>query len=395
MAEIRLMATFFHDYQYGKVLGGVERRFVELSNEFKKRKIKAFAVEYEPSLSKAMKVGYISITVKRKSGRNILELVQIFRLGLLTALACRKSKCNVIYSTSSVYTNLITAYFASKICRIPFVVVFHSFPYQNSSSILKDSIRVVRGMLGGSEAFTQAIINLLRNRAFASTKACLTVSKATKDRLVCSFRPRLVLTTGNGISGEWFMDIKTEKIYDGCYVGRISPRKRIDFLLRIWKSVVEEKRDAKLVIVGGAESQRYFNHCLDIVKQLGLQDNVTFTGFVEDSVLRDILASSKTFITTSEREGFGLAILEAMALKVPCILPSLPALKENFKNCALFVGSDEPSEWSKAVLSLLYDRAKSQSISERAYLNALKYSWDSVADKELLVLKQVVNSIQS
>jgi glycosyltransferase involved in cell wall biosynthesis len=381
--EYSILATFFHEYSYGKVIGGVERRFVELSKAFTKKGIKVYAIEYEPSIGRNFNAEYISIAIDRPRPKGpFSELVKIFKLSLHVLIACRRHQCKILYATSSVYLNVLPAYIASRLCRLPLVIVFHSYPYgkmENPLISLKSHIQKGNSVMSG---FVKVIIEYLRNSAYRSACICFTVSNSTRTDLLRAFRPKRIITSGNGISNEWFVELNREKKYDACYVGRLSPRKGIDFLLHVWKQVVQEKPEATLLIIGGGESQTYIDTCKKITKELGLTKNVVFTGFLDDEVLRSYLSSSRLFITTSSREGFGLTIVEAMALRVPCILPTLPSLRENFSRCAILVDGRDPKKWADVILSCLNDGKLLAELSSSGYELSRQYSWKAVADAE-------------
>src|SRR5581483_2405437 len=79
--------------------------------------------------------------------------------------ACKALGCNIVYSTSSDFANVIPAYFASKFCKIPFVIVFHSFPSESSSIIMKNPKSLLKNILQRGHTL-DFIMNFLRYRAF-------------------------------------------------------------------------------------------------------------------------------------------------------------------------------------------------------------------------------------
>jgi glycosyltransferase involved in cell wall biosynthesis len=393
--EVKILATFFHDYQYGKVLGGVERRFIEISKELRKKGFTTFAVEYKPSLSLKLDAGYFSVGMDRLfRGKFFGEMSTLFKLSLMVIRACKALGCNIVYSTSSDFANVIPAYFASKFCKIPFVIVFHSFPSESSSIIMKNPKSLLKNILQRGHTL-DFIMNFLRYRAFLNADYIFTVSNYTKNQVLSSFVPKGILNSGNGISNEWFTNAEIPKMYEACYVGRISPRKRIELLLYSWKEVIAKIPSAKLVIAGGYENRDYATKCYSITEKLCLTNNVIFTGFIDDVAVRNIMISSRIFISTSAKEGFGLSILEAMSQKLPCILPALPSLMENFSNCALFVEGEEPRNWAERVVDLLLNEEKANAIARNAFINAQKYSWDVVASREADVLDKLVSSTRT
>lgn len=109
--------------------------------------------------------------------------------------------------------------------------------------------------------------------------------------------------------------------------------------------------------------------------------SITVSGFVSDKEVAQLLASSKIFVLPSRMEGFGLAVAEAMAAGLPCILSNLPALKENFHSAAVFVEPKNVEELAQAMLALLSDPEKRRKLKKRGRRLIKRFSWEAVAKK--------------
>lgn len=94
------------------------------------------------------------------------------------------------------------------------------------------------------------------------------------------------------------------------YVGRIAKRKGIDFLIRSMPSVVQTIPEAQL-LVGGKGA--YLEKMKSLVRQLDLERNVTFLGFVPDEQLNSLYNQAQCVVVPSIFEGFGITVIEALA----------------------------------------------------------------------------------
>lgn len=106
------------------------------------------------------------------------------------------------------------------------------------------------------------------------------------------------------------------------FVGRIHPKKGIDWLLQSFVGVAAQVPGARLVIVGGNDGSLHHDalaHYRNMVQTLGLaSDQVIFTGYQDD--VRAYVAGFDVLVFPSvEPESFGRVLLEAMALQVPVI----------------------------------------------------------------------------
>lgn len=85
-------------------------------------------------------------------------------------------------------------------------------------------------------------------------------------------------------------------------------------LLRAFKEVLKEEPKAKLYILGEGELNGYLHK---IVEELNMQEAVVFCGFLKNPF--SLISKVKLFVFPSLGEGFGNALVEAMACGVPCI----------------------------------------------------------------------------
>ena len=109
----------------------------------------------------------------------------------------------------------------------------------------------------------------------------------------------------------------SDKHYDAVFMKRIQAVKGIFDIIDIWKMVLKERPNAKLVVIGegidGEKARR-------IVKEENLSNNIIFSGMVLDTIEKfQLLASSKLFVLPTYEENWAIVIGEAMAAGIPVI----------------------------------------------------------------------------
>ena len=369
---VRILAFFLHFFQYGKYVGGSQRRFLEISTHLSKLGVETFALEYHPSLSEEWGYsGYHSIEISRRFiNHEVLETIRIILHGIK---ACIRSKCDMIYVPHRIIsTNLVSAYVISLLCRKPLVIVFHHLTLRDYSC-----------------QYYQKITRLL---AHQHAEACLAVSQATANNVEKAFRVRRLVITTNGVNLNIFNKIKPQtKIYDAVSFGRMLEQKGVFTLLEAWKIVITQIPSAQLLLLGG--TTEYVKHvCTRTINKFGLSRNVIISGFVSDQEAVRLLKSSRTFVFPSRAEGFGLVVAEAMAAGLPCILSNLPVLKENFHSAAVFVEPKNVEGLAQAILTLLSDPEKCRKLKKRGQRLVKRFSWEAAAKKELELFRSVIKS---
>jgi len=174
--------------------------------------------------------------------------------------------------------------------------------------------------------------------------------------------------------------------YDCAFLGRLNVSKGIFDLLRIWKNVIAKNPHLKLAIIGEGD-KRLEQMLKNKINENKLEKNIDVLGYLEDKDAFPILKSSKIFIFPSHEEGFGIAILEAMACGLPVIAWDLLVFREVFPQGMIKVSSGNFNEFAEDILKLLEDSELRNGISNNALGIASKYDWDEIARRELLLIK--------
>jgi glycosyltransferase involved in cell wall biosynthesis len=138
------------------------------------------------------------------------------------------------------------------------------------------------------------------------------------------------------------------------HVGSTVKRKRIDSLLATCAALVPFAPNLRLVRVGGpfsAEQQQ-------MVDTLGLTERVSVIGFVNERTLAALYRRAALALLPSEREGFGLPLLEAMACGTPVLASDLPVLREVGADAAQYCPVGHVDAWVRAATALLDERRR-------------------------------------
>jgi len=106
------------------------------------------------------------------------------------------------------------------------------------------------------------------------------------------------------------------------FVGRVTGEKKIDVLIRAFQKLPADL-DATLEIVGGGD---LFQQLKTLTHTLGLDDRVTFTGYVTDDELKASLRRARVFAMPSIAELQSIATMEAMATGLPIVAANAMAL---------------------------------------------------------------------
>jgi len=181
--------------------------------------------------------------------------------------------------------------------------------------------------------------------------------------------------------------LPNEKIV--LYVGRLVYEKGIHVLVNAVPKVLA-KTDAKFVIVGSGYMQEQLS---SIVRSMGLEHKVLFTGFVDEENLMRLQKVSDVSIVPSLFEPFGIVALEAMAAKSPVIVSDTGGLSEivNHDVTGVKVYPNNTDSLAWGILKVLSDQKFAQMLRENAYKQILeRYDWDKIAQQTVRLYRSVL-----
>lgn len=173
------------------------------------------------------------------------------------------------------------------------------------------------------------------------------------------------------------------------YIGTVQPRKN---LIRLIEAVSKIK-DLNLVVVGKTKGEgRQGWMYEDIIKMpasLGIDERVKFLGFVPTADLPDLIAGSTVFIQPSLWEGFGIPVLEAMAVGTPVIVSNVSSLPEVVGKAGLLVDPYSVDQIEQAIRTITTDKKLRQKYVKAGLDQVKKFSWDKMAKAVLKVFERM------
>jgi glycosyltransferase involved in cell wall biosynthesis len=173
------------------------------------------------------------------------------------------------------------------------------------------------------------------------------------------------------------------------HVGSTITRKRIDVLLRVFASVRKELPAARLVRAGGAFTAEQNR----LVEQLGLSESITVLPKLSREVLAAVYRRAALVLQPSEREGFGLPVVEALACGACVVASDLDVLREVGGEAASYRAVADVSAWSETVIALLCERRDEPQLwnvrREQGLKQAARFSWSEYANKMVALYRDL------
>jgi glycosyltransferase involved in cell wall biosynthesis len=158
------------------------------------------------------------------------------------------------------------------------------------------------------------------------------------------------------------------------HVGSCVPRKRIDVLLAVFAELRAHEPLLRLVQVGGEWSAEQSRQ----IEQLDLGDSISQVRGIERKALAGLYRRAALVLMPSEREGFCMPAVEALACGAIVVASAIPVIEEVAADAGVFCPTGDVPRWVETTIRLLRDPGLAPSRQARL-ARARHYSWQEQA----------------
>ena len=171
------------------------------------------------------------------------------------------------------------------------------------------------------------------------------------------------------------------------FVGGLTPLKNIGNVLRAFSKLKIRLSGYKLVLVGFKRWN--YKKDMELIKKLGSEDDVFFTGWVHDEDMPAIYSLAGLLVFPSLYEGFGLPLLEAMACGCPIVTSNVGGLPEVSGGAAVLVNPHDVDDIANAMFNVINDSYLRQDLIEKGYKQVKNFSWEKCAKEIIEVFREL------
>lgn len=174
--------------------------------------------------------------------------------------------------------------------------------------------------------------------------------------------------------------------------GGDAPRKNVS---RVIEAVRELTRvltsDVQLVLIGVPDSAR--SRFAELAEGLGVGKQVVALGYLSDRDVATLLAFSEALVYPSLYEGFGLPVLEAMAVGAPVITSDRTSLPEVAGDAAILVDPTSAGAIAEAMRHCYLNTAARVELASRGRRRAANFTWDRAARATVAAYRCALGSV--
>jgi glycosyltransferase involved in cell wall biosynthesis len=173
------------------------------------------------------------------------------------------------------------------------------------------------------------------------------------------------------------------------YVGSPDKRKNLPGLLRAYALLREQVPGAPRLVLAGRRPNRG-SEISAMIRRPPWYPHVKHLGYVTDAERQQLYREAAMLVMPSFDEGFGMPVLEAMAVGVPVVASNRGALPEVLGDAGLLVDPEDDRALAGAMRRMLEDEAFANASVERGFAMAARYSWARSAERLLQVYAEAL-----
>jgi glycosyltransferase involved in cell wall biosynthesis len=174
------------------------------------------------------------------------------------------------------------------------------------------------------------------------------------------------------------------------FLSTLKPSKNIEGLLEAY-SIMKQNFKEKLpnLVIAGKKGWLY-ETIFKKVKELQLDDEIVFTGFVDEGDKPALIKGARALISPSYWEGFGIHILEAMACGVPVVVSNVASIPEVVEKAGIYVDPKSPKDIAQGIERVLsMGKLEYNKLVEAELREVKRFSWERSARVVLSVIEKV------
>ncbi len=283
---------------------------------------------------------------------------------------------DIVHAHSHLFFSTVLCTLARKFRSTPLVVTNHGLVSQTAPQWLQ-----------------KIYLPTIGRWIFGTADAVICYTETERDQMVdLGVSPDKIHVIHNGIDTSVFVPSNpTSPKKQILWIGRFTPGKGVEYLLKGFGAFSRRFPDYTLVMVGRGPLKDDF---VRMIREMDLEDKVVLRDFIPNGKLPGLYQESSLFVLPSFEEGVPRTILEAMACGRAVICTALPQLVDIVSGCGILIPTADAGAVADALSELTSDPALAHNLGQSARAKVVsQYSWDDTVAKTLDLYASLVHSV--
>lgn len=279
-------------------------------------------------------------------------------------------------------------------CSVPLLLTLHDIIFLEPTIKLNLSVYQNLGRI-----YRRYVLK----RVFEKCERIITVSEFEYNNIITQLSiPKEKMVMIYNAYSEWFTpaskaDFTYKEYIDEpgyiFFLGNTDPKKNTENTILAYKVYLEKSKIKRKLLLADLD-RAYLNEILIRNHIESIRKMIVTSGYIANQNLPNIYNSAFVFLYTSQREGFGIPILESMACGTPVITSNTSSMPEIGGPYAILVNPENPDEIAEMMLKLETDDKFYQQQEEVGLQRAKLFSWRNTAERLLEVYEEVYKELK-
>jgi glycosyltransferase involved in cell wall biosynthesis len=369
------------NWMQGKALSGGDRIFIELSKRWsQKLDISIFLSKEGADICSREGLNVTNQHIWASdifSGHYLIDGIYRTITGTLKVLRIQTNEGDIVLSSSDFLPDAIPAFILKlKNPQVKWIASFYLFapkPWQKNSPY--KGINYLLGLVYWlSQLPAYYIIKYFADLVFVTSQPDVKpfITKNRKKNKITVVRGGVDTSPAKKYFEQGDFIPIINRHYDACFVGRLHYQKGVLELIHIWGTVCKKIPKSRLAIIGMGPLD---GEIRSLIKQMGLQLNITLLGFLNGIEKFDVFKQSKIILHPATYDSGGMAPAEGMAWGLPGVSFDLEALKTYYPKGILKTKCFDLDAFASNILYLLSNPDAHLTLSQEAS-NLIRDYWD-------------------
>jgi len=173
-------------------------------------------------------------------------------------------------------------------------------------------------------------------------------------------------------------------------LGAIEPRKNTVFTIEVFAEFVKRNNLSTILVISGIKNWKD-SSAFQKSKDLKIEKQVVFLSYVSDDYLDLLYINATLFLFLSYYEGFGLPVLESMALMTPVLTTNVTSMPEVAGNAAFFTSHIDFEETTKNLTELYFNKELQEKYIKLGIERVKYFTWDVTTSKVANILLKTMH----
>jgi len=176
------------------------------------------------------------------------------------------------------------------------------------------------------------------------------------------------------------------------WISNFYPYKQPELLLKAYALLPHDFRSRHPLVMSGGSWENELENCKRLTRDLGIEANVQFLGWIADEWLAPLYRHALAFVLASREETFGRSVIESMACGTPCIVNDIPIMREVTQGHATVVDFRNFPRVAGALQEMAHNPKLREQLKTGGLVRAADFTFEKFASERIVAISNFLSA---